>query len=306
MAPECGGRKLTLKAYCKINLTLEILGKRADGYHDLVSVVQTLSLADEISLSSVPQESSLTTTGWAVARGEDNLCLRAVLLHQRRYGWRGGMRIRLTKNIPPSSGLGGGSSDAAATLAALQRLTGLPEERDRLQELAAELGSDVALFFSGGTVLISGRGEVVKPLAAAPQRWCCVLARPDFGIATGEAYRQLAAEDYGTGRASEQMCRVLAEGGSVQQVAALLYNSFARSMQRKYPQLQVIAQAMQAAGAAGVMLSGSGSASFGLFEELPQARQAAQKLADSGVWATVAEPVASGYEIISRPGVGDG
>jgi len=291
-------QELTLKAFCKINLTLEITGKRPDGYHDLLSVVQTVSLADEITVRRVEGASRLQVEGWLVPEGPENLCLQAVELHQTEYGWAGGVRMRLKKNIPPASGLGGGSSDAAATLAALQRLTGLPEEQDELRPLGAELGSDVVLFLSLGAAVISGRGEVVEPLPATVGGWYCVLVWPQFGISTAKAYEQLVPADWSDGTWTGRMKEALSHGADIESIAELLYNSFTQGLEARHPQLREIADALKSRGALGALLCGSGSATFGLFGDLSTAQEAAEALGDTGLWTTVAEPVAAGYEVI--------
>ncbi|MHB8576735.1 MAG: 4-(cytidine 5'-diphospho)-2-C-methyl-D-erythritol kinase, partial [Dehalococcoidia bacterium] len=152
---------LRLRAYAKINLTLEVVGQRPDGYHDLISVMQTVALADEVEL--LPGTTGLTViadAAWAVPSGADNFVTHA-LEHFRESSGNSGFRaaVRLTKRIPPTAGLGGGSSDAAATLRGLASLAPFPVAERTLADLAAALGSDVPFFLRGGTQLAEGRGE---------------------------------------------------------------------------------------------------------------------------------------------------
>ncbi|GAG13405.1 unnamed protein product, partial [marine sediment metagenome] len=166
---------LTLPAYAKINLTLEALAKRADGYHEIVTVLQTVSLVDTLTFE--PGESLDLSCNIPSLQSADNLVLKAASLLKEKTGCLKGASIRLTKGIPIAAGLGSGATDAAATLVGLNRLWELNLPPQRLMELAANLGSDAPFFLCGGTALAKGRGEKVTPLPPAPELWM-VLLRP--------------------------------------------------------------------------------------------------------------------------------
>jgi len=184
-------KSIRLRAFAKINLGLRILAKRPDGFHEIRTVYQTIALHDrlELSLGKAKEEIRIECDNPEIPSGDGNLVYRACELWRRATGFRGRVRARLEKMIPTGSGLGGASSDAAATLEGLERLTGekLPP---RLRfSLAAQLGSDVPLFLLGGRVLGCGRGEEVYPLSDLPPRKCLVVF-PGFSISTAEAYRE--------------------------------------------------------------------------------------------------------------------
>jgi 4-diphosphocytidyl-2-C-methyl-D-erythritol kinase len=175
------------EAFAKTNLVLKVLGKREDGYHEIDTVFQTIDLTDVLEASSVPAGIELACSDPAIPAGENNLVHRAAAAWRDRFGVREGVRLRLTKRIPAGGGLGGGSSDAAVTLALLSRLWRLaPTDRD-FAEVGASLGSDVAFFFVGGTARGRGRGELIEPLLDRPPREL-ILVVPPFAIATRDVY----------------------------------------------------------------------------------------------------------------------
>ena len=199
---------LTVRACAKINLTLETLGKRADGYHEVVTVMQTIDLCDELTLE--PSEAvSLTCSDPALATS-DNLVLKAANLLRDRSGFAGGVKAHLRKLIPVAAGLGGGSSDAAAALAGLRRLWNLEQAVPDLHPLASALGSDVSFFLSGGTAIAEGRGDAITPLPALPRTHLVLLA-PQVEIAnkTGYMYSRLTTESYTGGERSAELRAVL-------------------------------------------------------------------------------------------------
>ncbi len=161
-------RALVLKAYAKINLTLEVLGRREDGYHDIVSILQTIDLHDTLTLE--PAQDMALECDQSELEGPDNLVLKAAALLREATGCHQGARLKLQKGIPLAAGLGGGSSDAAAALLGLSRLWGLGLSAEKLMPLAAKLGSDVPFFLYGGTAMAQGRGEIVRPLPPAGDR----------------------------------------------------------------------------------------------------------------------------------------
>ena len=170
-------RQVTIETPAKVNLTLEVLGKRNDGYHEIASVMQAINLCDRLTFSIADDLSLITDTPGLDTK--DNLVYRAASLLNDKTGVSAGAEIHLCKGIPVAAGLGGGSSDAAATLLGLNRLWGLHLARDELEELAAQLGSDVPFFLAGGAALAEGRGERITPLPSPPTS-CLVFAfRPN-------------------------------------------------------------------------------------------------------------------------------
>src|SRR5579885_1660078 len=203
-----------IRAYAKINLTLDVLGRRADGYHELVTVMQEIDLYDTLCLTTADDGKVQLLCSVPELNNTENLVVRAAELVRRQRGLEQGVRIELLKRIPVAAGLGGGSSDAAAVLLALQRQ--LPLSPTDLLDLAAALGSDVPFFLTGGLALCEGRGERVQPLDAQlppSMRWLLLL-KPAISISTAAVFRSLSASDYTDGSHSRAVCTALAEGRS--------------------------------------------------------------------------------------------
>lgn len=214
---------LTVRAFAKLNLTLEVLSRRLDGYHEVASVLQTVSLADVISFQPASYV-SVITLGAAIPEKE-NLVTRAVYLMQKATGVAHGIRIRVQKKIPLAAGLGGGSADAAATLWALNRLWQLNLPLEALQQVAAGLGSDVPFFLAGGTALATGQGEVLQPLPAAVERWFLILHPPvDLPNKTAAMYAHLQARHWTSGRVTKELTKTLETSGRIRE--AYLFNAF--------------------------------------------------------------------------------
>ncbi len=298
-------KSATIKAYAKINLGLRIIGRRDDGYHELRTVYQSVSLADTVKVSIIPSRVrsrvSLECAGLPVPAGRDNLVVRAAELLCDELGLKLQIRIHLTKTIPTGGGLGGGSSDAAAVIRAIHLLTGQRMKWATQLHVAAQLGSDVPYFLIGGRALGVGRGEEVYALADGPPRHC-VIALPDESMSTAEAYRLLAAKPLhgqsvplGTPRKKltrpamhptiESFCAALcaetmdssATGGGHAP------NDFEPLLFSRFPKLTQAKRSLLRAGAEWAALTGSGSAVYGLFKEMAQARQAGHQLEKSGM-----------------------
>lgn len=273
---------ITCHAYAKVNLTLEVLGPRADGYHEIVSLVQAINLHDTLRLAPA-DDLSLACNDPALA-GEANLVLRAAVLLRREAGVRKGADILLEKRIPAAAGLGGGSADAAAALLSLRRLWGLAVSDAELAEMAASLGSDVPYFLHGGTALVRGRGEIVEPLAEAPPRWL-VLLRPPVLLEnkTATLYRLLRVEDYDDTSATRVCLDALARG----QFPAenLLWNTFEKVAFAAFPGLGEARERLKAAGGRAVHLSGAGPTLFSVFEAVEPAEEARRSLRAAGLEA---------------------
>jgi 4-diphosphocytidyl-2-C-methyl-D-erythritol kinase len=272
-------KSVALQACAKINLGLTILGKRGDGYHELRTVYQTIALADrlEVAMNRGPREVRLETSGFLVPAGRQNLAARAAEAVLKELRLQARVSISLDKRIPPGSGLGGASSDAAAVLRAVLSLSGRELPIARLLHLASALGSDVPFFLIGGTAVGLGRGEEVYPLPENALRHCVVFF-PGQGMDTGEAYRRLRRPKLTPLSASptiEVFCGAVNESG---RVVRQLANDFEPLLFREFPELARVKRALLKAGAEFASLTGSGSAVFGLFRDRATARVAAQSL----------------------------
>ena len=281
---------LRVLAHAKVNLSLEVLGKRPDGFHEVRSVMQSIGLADELTFD----RASKLTLECNVRRlaGEENLVMRAARLLQKVAGCRCGARISLRKSIPEAAGLGGASSDAAASLVGLSCLWGLGTPEAELERLAADLGSDVPFFLKGGTALVKGRGEVVLPLPDAAPRWL-VLVAPMHSLArkTATLYGLLSSESWSSGERTARLVDAITKGCPVDE--GLLGNIFESVAGDLFPDLACCRAAMLDAGAPAVHLSGAGPALFSLFPSEDSARAVAGRLTRQGLRPWVVRTLAA-------------
>ena len=250
---------LTVQAYAKVNLTLEVLRERDDGYHEIMSVLQTISLTDSISFDS--SETLEFSCDFPDLQTEDNLVMRAARLLKEVTGSQKGATINLNKRIPVAAGLGSGATDAAYTLVGLDRWWGTNMPFLRLMELAAELGSDVSFFLHGGTALAEGRGEVVTPLPSVPEMWL-VLLIPPINVAdkTAQLYAQLKDEHFTSGDITKTFVDNVNRW--VRPDASMLYNVFEHVAYDFYSGLSDYRSQFTSAGAADVHVAGAGPALF--------------------------------------------
>jgi len=269
----------------KLNLTLEVLGKRSDGFHEIRSVMQAVSLGDALSFShSEALSFECDMDGWS---SEKSLVSQAAELLRKESSYPGGALVKITKCIPLSSGLGGDASDAAAVLRGLRALWRIQVSQEELSKLAARLGSDVPFFIGGGTAVTRGRGEVVAPLSAAPKQWFVILT-PDIprpNKKTAAVYARLRTPDYTSGEYSEALAGQLIRGGGISD--RLLYNVFERVAFDLFPGLTESREAMLAAGAERVHLAGAGPSLYSLHKSRAEAESVCSGLA--GQPAYVAE-----------------
>jgi 4-diphosphocytidyl-2-C-methyl-D-erythritol kinase len=272
---------LMIEAPAKLNLTLEVLGKRPDGYHEIRSVVQTIDLCDRLHFQTDKRTEFKSGTPEWIAK--ESLITKAVGLLRRTTGCTAGVNIEVDKHIPLLSGLGGDSSDAAAVLVGLNRFWELNLSQERLLGLAAELGSDVAFFIRGGTALIEGRGEVVTPLPSLSDGWFVLVVprAPRQPGKTGRAYAGLNESDYTNGQYTEGVVEVLKGGGKLG--FEMLFNVFERTVFSSNPELSECRQQMMTAGAGNVHLSGSGPALFTLTCDRETAEQTYNRLWQRGL-----------------------
>jgi 4-diphosphocytidyl-2-C-methyl-D-erythritol kinase len=271
-------------AFAKVNLRLEILGKRPDGYHELRTIFQTISLYDDVVLLPSQSDGIELTVHGNDALGHEparrNLVYRAVEALRGELRIRSGVRIELRKRIPAGRGLGGGSSDAAAALLGYLRLTGRKLAAERLMEIAASLGADVPFFLFGGRALGIGRGDEIYPLPDVPRRTLLVVWPQDIAVATPDAYRWLRAKRFAApgakltkSGANPTLWRFCALCWSMQ--GGSLSNDFEAAVFRRHPRLAAIKRGLLRRGATEASLAGSGSAVFGMFQHPAEARRAA-------------------------------
>jgi 4-diphosphocytidyl-2-C-methyl-D-erythritol kinase len=274
-------------ARAKINLYLDILQRRPDRFHDLKTLFVELDLADRLEfqlLSSTKQPQSNLPLGRFTVSGpyaqgvptdQTNLVCRALEVLEKAVGHPlPSMALHLEKNIPHGAGLGGGSSDAAAALVAVNQLCELGLSCEKLTELAATLGSDCAFFIRGGAAEASGRGEVLTPVPLV-RSFHVLLAWPRFGISTAKAYGALSSEMLGPHTDGDLVRRWI---GGEDVVLPKLHNSFEKALLPEYPILQENLEIMRSCGASNVLLSGSGSAVFGIFEDKGLLQKALSRL----------------------------
>ena len=255
---------MEIKAYAKINLTLEVLGRRSDGYHEVRTVLQTIDLADVLRFTPAQRlELECSAPGLG---GEHDLVVQAAGALRRATGCGKGAKIRLEKHIPIGMGLGGGSSDAASTLKALNSLWELGLDDEELRSIAASLGSDVPFFISGGTALGEGRGEVISDLPPLPRRQvvllCLLPARTgtyDSSGKTGRLYSMLTKEHHTDGSRTRRAVESLRKGRLSDE---LLFNVFERVAPSAFPRFDGASRAFLEAGAEWVHLSGTGPALY--------------------------------------------
>lgn len=276
----CGDTLLTLSANAKINLTLDILGTREDGYHEVAMIMQEISLHDTLSMGKINQGISLTIViegqQGTLPADESNLCWKAAALVQKEYNLQEGVEIHLTKRIPMAAGLAGGSADAAAVLKGMNHLFQLGMTEARLCELGARLGSDIPFCIMGGTMLATGRGEVLTRLPSFP-RLSVVLAKPPVGVSTAWAYKTYDAGYDGPHPDNEAMLEAI-HGGDAHKAAGLLCNVLEGVTETEHPVIADYKRLMMEQGAMASMMSGSGPTVFGLVREKQQAWHLADTL----------------------------
>ncbi|HEY3284174.1 MAG TPA: 4-(cytidine 5'-diphospho)-2-C-methyl-D-erythritol kinase [Armatimonadota bacterium] len=287
---------LTVLCRAKLNLTLDVLRRRPDGFHDLDSVFLNIGLADRLVAALGGHGIRLTCADAPLPTDSRNLVYRAAELYLSEAGSDAGVDLRLEKRIPLAAGLGGGSSDAAGALLALNRLHDDRLEFPSLLGLAASLGSDVPFFLVGGCARAGGRGERLTKVALPEDAplWF-VLVKPDFGVGTAWAYRNLRLKETGDSR-SQAMAELLA-AGSYERVGELLTNDLEGAVLPEHPSLGELKKRLLQAGARGALMSGSGSTVFGLFESEAVARAAEPRLRGVGVTTYVAGAAATGLEV---------
>ncbi len=271
------GNRAMCRSYAKINLTLDITGKRADGYHEVEMIMQTVSLYDLVIVDAVPRGISIVGNVKHLPWNEKNIAYKAAALFFERTGIKGGAKILLKKNIPVAAGLAGGSGNAAAVLVALNALYGEYLPYEKLACLAAELGADVPFCINGGTQLATGIGEVLTPLPSFAGH-TVLIVKPPVNVSTAEIYKRIDSAPITDRPDTPAVIRAI-EAGDFYGVASGLGNVMESVTAAMHPSIGGIKQKMLLNGAAGALMSGSGSAVFGLFDDYKKAKKSADSFA---------------------------
>lgn len=275
-------KKLQLKAPAKVNYRLDVLGKRPDGYHDLRMLMQRVDLNDdiEIALSETPGV-RVTCGGGGVPDGPGNIAWRAADALLQLSGKEVGIDITIAKHIPVGAGLGGGSSDAASVLMGVNELLELGLSDETLMEIGVKLGADVPFFIFKRPALAEGIGNLLTALEQVPEVWV-VLVNPGIHVSTGWVYQNLRLTN------KTEPAKVSSSYGSLDEICAVLSNDLEPVTIGRYPKVGELKELLSAAGARGVLMSGSGSTVFGLFADEKTAKQAAAELAEEHGWFSAA------------------
>lgn len=272
---------MEIRAHAKLNLTLDVLDKRPDGYHDMRMIMQSVELADTIDLArNDAGELRVSTNLHFLPNNERNLAAQAAL---RWWEARGrapqGLDVAIEKKIPVCAGLAGGSSDAAAVLRALNEMEGAPLSPEKVAEIGGLVGSDVPYCVLGGTALAEGRGEILTPLPPLPRCWV-VLCKPEFSISTPALFAKIDSVRLRC-RPDTQGAVAALEAGDLAGVARRLYNVFEDALpERQRTRVNDIKNALIQCGALGASMSGTGPTAFGLFDNESAAREASERLLD--------------------------
>ncbi len=274
---------MKINAHAKINLGLDVLGKREDGYHEVRMIMQTIGVHDELEINRCDGPGiRITTDRVDLSAGEDNLIHKAAKLMMDEYDLTGGISVELKKNIPVAAGLAGGSTDAAATLIAVNKLYGLGLDDDALAKLGVRIGADVPYCIMGGTALSEGIGEILTKLPPCPK--CRVLlAKPPVGVSTAHVYKSLRLDTITHPDIDAILTGIRQK--DIGMVARNLGNVLESVTISEHPVIDRIKKEMSECGAFAALMSGSGPTVFGLFENDDDIKQAYERLTGTGVVA---------------------
>ena len=277
-------------AYAKLNLTLDVTAKRDDGYHDMLMVMQTVSLTDQIVIEQTDGKEIRATSNFRyIPTDERNLAVRAAGTYLEAIGEKkSGLVIRMEKNIPVGAGMAGGSADAAAVLRGMNRIYGNRMNRRELEKLAEQVGSDVAFCVAGGTALARGRGEGLEDLSPMPD--CLfVICKPGFSISTPELFRKLDQTGLRTHPDTAGMLKALEEG-DLRGIAMRMFNVFEEVPDRRMRSETEIKHILLDFGALGAVMTGTGSAVFGVYNDAAAAESCAEKLSGERLFCRIVRP----------------
>jgi len=284
--------EISVRAYAKINLHLEVLDKLPNGYHEIDTIMQTVGLYDIIKISITPANErviEIKSNSQRIPCDNRNLAYRAAELYLESNNISDEITIHISKNIPIAAGLAGGSADAAATLIGLNRLYGERLTRDELCELGAKLGADVPFCIIRGCCVASGIGEILKPIASLPDCKLLICAGGP-GVSTKAAYEKLSEQRKNTPRRSSLEMQEALHNADIKEVCRLLHNSFEEVILPTHKQAALIKRTLLQYGASGALMSGSGSAVFGIFLNESKAKAAMNELRKKRFFARICSP----------------
>ena len=268
--------RVSMKAYAKVNIGLRIDGRRNDGYHTLKTLFQTISIHDNLILELQDEQGiGFSTTGLKVPTGEDNICVKAARKVLERENLKSGINIRLEKNISVGSGLGGGSSDAAAVIRGLNKLLKLDLDNSEMEAVALELGADIPFFIRGGCQYAEGIGDLLSP-GEIEDNFIVLLVIPDISIATSWAYKNLDYLSLTSDTEDVNLARFPRNGETNKR--RYFRNDFENLVFSEYPEIGEIKRQISESGAVYASLSGSGSGVFGLYDSMDEAENGKEKL----------------------------
>ncbi len=272
---------ITIQAMAKINLGLDVLRRREDGYHEVKMVMQTVNLYDTLTLKAKKEEGiSISVDAKELPADENNLIVKAARLLYRHCSIGQGVEISLTKRIPIAAGMAGGSTDAAATLVGMNQLFGLGLSIERLKELGVTIGADIPYCIQGGTALSEGIGERLTALPPAPDCYL-VIAKPDINVSTKYVYENLHADSLTRHPDIDGMVEAI-RGGNLKGITDRMENVLENVTRREYPVIGKLKDMLKEAGAMNALMSGSGPTVFGVFDNEKKAARALEEIEKAG------------------------
>jgi 4-diphosphocytidyl-2-C-methyl-D-erythritol kinase len=271
--------RIELFSPAKVNLRLDILGRRPDGYHDIRTIFQKISLGDDLTFSAIKSGIEVACDNPLIPTNEGNLAHAAAKMIVTRYAIKDGIRIAIKKRTPVAAGLGGGSSNAASTLAGINQLFGLGLSNRDLMDMARELGADVPFFLFGRSAIGTGIGEKLRAISIHPELWF-LLVNPDIQISTAWAYQNVRR---GLTNGADNIT-IPSRIDDLAQIIAILSNDLEKVVLPRFPILQDIKGALRKHGALGCLMSGSGSTVFGIFDGKEKAMLALGQLDMPSAW----------------------
>lgn len=272
-------KQIIRKAYAKINLGLDVVRRRPDGYHEVKMIMQTISLHDELRFEETGGKEIILVSNdnpLLPEDAKDNLIYKAAECIRREYGMERGVKITLQKNIPIAAGMAGGSTDAAAVFHGLNELWQLSMSREKMQELSVKLGADIPYCIMGGTVLSEGIGEILTPLPAPPHAYI-LIAKPNISVSTKFVYENLHADTLQKHPDIDGMVEAI-RNGDLHGITARMENVLETVTEKTYPVISELKEKMREEGALNALMSGSGPTVFGIFEEEDKAQKAADRI----------------------------
>ena len=273
--------KYEIRAYAKINLSLDVTGRLENGYHLVRMVIQTVGIFDELWFEKTKDEITITADSGELPGEKDNLIYKAAALMKETYGISGGVKVSLKKNIPIAAGMAGGSTDAAAALKAMNELYGLGLGLRELQELGVKLGADIPYCLLGGTALAEGIGEILTPLPPVPQA-VLLVAKPAINVSTRDVYQELDSHAIPSHPDVDGMLSAIRRG-DLAGITDRLGNVLETVTVERYPVIGRIKSLMLECGAKGSLMSGSGPTVFGIFETVSEAEKALSRIREDNL-----------------------